>query len=77
MNNKTNIRCQILDSDGNRCKNIARYKHSYHGDPEIYTYHENSSEDMKWVEIFVCKKHQFSSDDSTAIKDTDVFVGAL
>ena len=52
------IRCQALDSDGKRCKKIARYKEHYHGDNEIYYYDSNYPDrDMKWCEIFVCKKH--------------------
>ena len=52
------IRCQALDLDGKRCKNIARYKEYYHGDGEIYGYDFNHPDrDIKWCVIFVCKKH--------------------
>ena len=58
MGNK--IRCQALDSNGNRCKNIAKFKEHYHGDHEIYSYDEG----LSWVEVFVCKKHQKTEEDS-------------
>lgn len=46
------IRCQALDIDGKRCKNIAKFKEHYHGDYEIYGF-----SNLTWCEIFLCKIH--------------------
>jgi len=74
------IKCQALDSDGNRCKNIARYKEHYHGDGEIYGYdYEHPDKDITWCEIFVCKKHLKTHPESENFAgkidiDKDVFI---
>lgn len=52
------MKCQALNNDGKRCKNIAKFKEHYHGDNEIYGYNSDiPDKDITWVEIFVCKKH--------------------
>jgi hypothetical protein len=48
------LRCQALDQNGKRCKNIAKHIEHYHGDNEIYNYEEG----LTWVEIGVCNKHR-------------------
>lgn len=48
---KTKKRCSVLNDEGVRCRNLAKFQTHYHGDSEIYSYH------VSWVEIEVCQKH--------------------
>ena len=45
-------RCQALDADGNRCRKIASYEITFHGDPEIVF-----DEPLSWVAIQICDYH--------------------
>jgi hypothetical protein len=70
--------CQALDSDGKRCKNIARYIEHYHGDNEIYNSFDKNP--MTWVEIAVCSKHLQTDKESENYEgeiDTSKFVHSL
>ena len=59
MSGKTDYtNCQVLDSDGNRCKRKAVKTIRYHGDCEIYSYNfAEPKKDKTWVEVGVCKIH--------------------
>ena len=76
--NKMEVRCQALNCEGERCKNIARYKDHYHGDCEIYRRTNKPEEDIEWVEIFVCKKHLTIDIESEnfigKIKESDILI---
>lgn len=50
--------CQALDADGKMCKKKAVNTIDYHGDHEIYSYHEDERKDKRWVRISVCKEHE-------------------
>lgn len=49
-------RCQVLDQDGNQCKEKAVRRVKYHGDSEIYPHHYDKPS-ATWVIIYACKKH--------------------
>ena len=51
------MRCQVLDDNGDQCRNKALYPEKYFGDSELY---DSFNEKPTWVKIEVCKKHRIT-----------------
>ena len=56
------MQCQVLDSEGNRCRRKATRTVRYFGDPELYShpYFEKKSgalDGVNWVVLYVCEHH--------------------
>jgi len=49
--------CQALDSNGRSCGKKGLSYMKYHGDGEIYHYHDVVKDDMTWVKVIVCARH--------------------
>ena len=46
-------KCQALNNDGKRCKEIKKLNYEYfHGDAE-------TEQPTKWVAVYLCKKHMW------------------
>jgi hypothetical protein len=47
--------CQALNDRGKRCRRLATHPHDYHGDNEIYGWHEGKP---SWVRVELCEMHR-------------------
>lgn len=55
----TKKRCTALLGNGNRCKKLAKYRGSYHGESELYY---GAYDDVAtWVQVEFCEAHALAT----------------